>query len=174
MDSVYTNDMTFWHPLMSVQGKENMLGVARLWTFLCGHLEIDTKRVVSSMKEDVMLIDLERRFRPRLWPFFFPPLILWVHVIVHLVDVPGPQGGKLISRHEDHIMWEESLLFRNLGPFSRIHDEHIRPFMGRFFAAIGTLIYHFLVWLDLPWEDKTTTAKKQSKGFVQRTQQYLR
>ena len=71
-------------------------------------------------------------------------------------------------------MWEESLLFRNLGPFSRIHDEHIRPFMGRFFAAIGTLIYHFLVWLDLPWEDKTNTAKKQSKGFVQRTQQYLR
>ena len=45
MDSVYTDDMTFWHPFMSVQGKENMLGVARLWTFLCGHLEIDTKRV---------------------------------------------------------------------------------------------------------------------------------
>ena len=45
MDSVYADDLTFWHPLMTVKGKTNMLGVARLWTFLCGHLEIDTKRV---------------------------------------------------------------------------------------------------------------------------------
>ena len=48
---------------------------------------------VSSYKEDVMLIDLERRFRPRLCPFFFPPIVLWIHVIVHLVDAPGSHGG---------------------------------------------------------------------------------
>ena len=48
---------------------------------------------VPSYSEDVMLIDLERRFRPRLYPFFFPPIVLWVHVIVHLVSAQGPHGG---------------------------------------------------------------------------------
>jgi hypothetical protein len=50
-------------------------------------------RAVPSYNEEVMLIDLERRFRPRLYPFFFPPIILWVHVIVHLVNAPGSHGG---------------------------------------------------------------------------------
>lgn len=45
MNSVYNDSMTFWHPFMSVRGKQDMLGVARLWTFLNGHLEIDIKRV---------------------------------------------------------------------------------------------------------------------------------
>lgn len=154
MDSVYTDDVTFWHPALTVAGKQDMLGVARLWTFLFKDLEVDTRRVVSSYKEDVMLIDLERRFRPRLCPFFFPPVVLWVHVIVHLVDAPGSHGGKLINRHEDHIMWEESLLLRNLGPFSSVFRDVFRPFMGKVFSTAGTLIYHFLVWLDLPREKK--------------------
>ena len=63
-------------------------------------------------------------------------------------------AGKLISRHEDHIMWEESLLLRNLGPFSSVFHDILRPFMGKVFATAGTLIYHFLVWLDLPKEKK--------------------
>jgi len=52
-------------------------------------------RAVPSYNEDVMLIDLERRFRPRLYPFFFPPIVLWVHVIVHLVGAQGPHGGMI-------------------------------------------------------------------------------
>lgn len=63
-------------------------------------------------------------------------------------------AGKLISRHEDHIMWEESLLLRNLGPFSSVFHDIFRPFMGKVFSTAGTLIYHFLVWLDLPKEKK--------------------
>lgn len=149
MNGVYTDDLTFWHPFMSVSGKQDMLGVVRLWTFLNTHLEVDTRRVVPSHKEDVMLIDLERRFRPWLWPFFLPPIALWVHVIVHLVDAPGPNGGKLISRHEDHIMWEESLLLRNLGPFSTFFYNQVRPFTGKLFSTVGNLIYHFLLWLNL-------------------------
>lgn len=50
-------------------------------------------RAVPSYSEDVMLIDLERRFRPRLYPFFFPPIVLWIHVIVHLVGTQAPHGG---------------------------------------------------------------------------------
>ena len=45
MNGVYTDDLTFWHPFMSVSGKKDMLGVVRLWTFLNTHLEVDTRRV---------------------------------------------------------------------------------------------------------------------------------
>lgn len=45
MDSVYTDDVTFWHPALTVAGKQDMLGVARLWTFLFKDLEVDTRRV---------------------------------------------------------------------------------------------------------------------------------
>ena len=45
MNGVYTDDLTFWHPFMSVSGKQDMLGVVRLWTFLNTHLEVDTRRV---------------------------------------------------------------------------------------------------------------------------------
>ena len=57
------------------------------------HVSMALLRAVPSYNEDVMLIDLERRFRPRLYPFFFPPIVLWVHVIVHLVGSQGPHGG---------------------------------------------------------------------------------
>ena len=58
-------------------------------------------------------------------------------------------AGKLISRHEDHIMWEESLLLRNLGPFSTFFYNQVRPFTGKLFSTVGNLIYHFLLWLNL-------------------------
>ncbi len=51
-------------------------------------------------------------------------------------------------------MWEESLLMRNLGPLSHIFHDSFRPFMGKLFSTLGNLIYHFLVWLDLPKEKK--------------------
>ena len=57
------------------------------------HVVMSLLCAVPSYSEDVMLIDLERRFRPRLYPFFFPPIVLWVHVIVHLVGAQGPHGG---------------------------------------------------------------------------------
>ncbi len=65
-------------------------------------------------------------------------------------------AGKLISRHEDHIMWEESLLMRNLGPFSSFFHDYFRPFMGYVFATAGNLIFNFLTWLDLPKEKKVS------------------
>ena len=57
------------------------------------HVSMALLHAVPSYNEDVMLIDLERRFRPRLYPSFFPPIVLWVHVIVHLVGSQGPHGG---------------------------------------------------------------------------------
>ena len=51
-------------------------------------------------------------------------------------------------------MWEESLLMRNLGPLSNIFHDYFRPFMGKLLSTLGNLIYHFLVWLDLPKEKK--------------------
>ena len=45
MDSVYTDDVTFWHPALTVAGKQDVLGVARLWTFVFKDLEVDTRRV---------------------------------------------------------------------------------------------------------------------------------
>ena len=45
MNGIYTDDMTFWHPFLSVNGKQDMLGVARLWASLNKHLQVDTKRI---------------------------------------------------------------------------------------------------------------------------------
>lgn len=45
MNSVYSDDMTFWHPALTVAGKQDLLGVARLWTFLFKDLEVYTRRV---------------------------------------------------------------------------------------------------------------------------------
>ena len=45
MNSVYSDDMTFWHPALTVAGKQDLLGVARLWTFLFKDLEVLTRRV---------------------------------------------------------------------------------------------------------------------------------
>ena len=58
MDSVYTDDVTFWHPALTVAGKQDMLGVARLWTFLFKDLEVDTRRVGthgSTFVNDILL-----------------------------------------------------------------------------------------------------------------------
>lgn len=59
-------------------------------------------------------------------------------------------AGKLISRHEDHVMWEESLLLRNLGPFSIFFRDKIRRFQGIAMSVAGNMIYALLSWLDLP------------------------
>ena len=59
-------------------------------------------------------------------------------------------AGKLISRHEDHVMWEESLLLRNLGPFSIIFRDNIRRFQGIVMSIAGNIVYALLSWLDLP------------------------
>lgn len=49
---------------------------------------------VISQKQDIMLIDTERRFIPVIWPSFLPPIVLWIHVVVHLVDAPGANQGQ--------------------------------------------------------------------------------
>ena len=45
INSVYSDDVTFWHPALTVGGKQDLLGVARLWTFLFKDLEVYTRRV---------------------------------------------------------------------------------------------------------------------------------
>ncbi len=64
-----------------------------------------------------MLIDLERRFRPRLYPFFFPPIVLWVHVIVHLVGAQGPHGG--MTTHSVYLL----CITRQVLQSSNSHDD---------------------------------------------------
>jgi len=71
------------------------------------------------------------------------------HYMQHDCTVYVCNAGKLISRHEDHIMWEESLLLRNLGPFSTFFYNQIRPFTGKLFSTVGNFIYHVLLWLNL-------------------------
>lgn len=45
MNSVYSDEVTFWHPVLTVAGKQDLLGMARLWTFLFKDLEVNTRRV---------------------------------------------------------------------------------------------------------------------------------
>jgi len=61
-----------------------------------------------------------------------------------LVDKQLWLAGKVITKHEDHILWVESLILRNLGPFSRLYDVVIRRQIGIFFCWLGNSIYQVL------------------------------
>lgn len=54
--------------------------------------------------------------------------------------------GKVIVKHEDHILWVESLVMRNLGPVSHWFNIYGRRYMGRFFCFLGNFIYTVLLW----------------------------
>ena len=56
-------------------------------------------------------------------------------------------AGKVIVKHEDHILWVESLLMRNLGPVSRFFNRTVRRQNGRFFCFLGNFIYAALAWV---------------------------
>ncbi len=53
-----------------------------------------------------------------------------------------------IVKHEDHILWVESLVLRNLGPVSRLYDIVIRRYIGIFFCWLGNSIYQMLLFLS--------------------------
>ena len=53
-------------------------------------------------------------------------------------------AGKVILKHEDHVLWIESLLLYNLGPFSRLYDTVIRRKVGQAFSIIGNTVYNTL------------------------------
>jgi hypothetical protein len=57
-------------------------------------------------------------------------------------------AGKVIVKHEDHILWVESLVLRNLGPVSRLYDIVIRRYIGIFFCWLGNSIYQMLLFLS--------------------------
>ena len=57
-------------------------------------------------------------------------------------------AGKVIVKHEDHVLWVESFLLRNLGPFSRFYDHTIRRLIGMFFSFVGNCIYTWLLFLS--------------------------
>ena len=65
-------------------------------------------------------------------------------------------AGKVITKHEDHILWVESLVLRNLGPVSRLYDRVIRRYVGIFFCWLGNAIYQTLAMLShaVSWLDK--------------------
>ena len=56
-------------------------------------------------------------------------------------------AGKVIVKHEDHVLWVESLLLRNMGPVSRFYDHFIRRMNGKLFSIIGNSIYTMLFHL---------------------------
>ena len=55
---------------------------------------------------------------------------------------------KVIVKHEDHILWVESLVLRNLGPVSRLYDIVIRRYIGIFFCWLGNSIYQTLLFFS--------------------------
>ena len=57
----------------------------------------------------------------------------------------GNAGYKVIVKHEDHILWVESLVLRNLGPISRLYDVIIRRQIGILFCWLGNSIYQALL-----------------------------
>lgn len=50
----------------------------------------------------------------------------------------------MITKHEDHILWVESLVLRNLGLVSRLYDSTIRRYIGILFCWLGNTIYQAL------------------------------
>jgi len=46
-------------------------------------------------------------------------------------------AGKVTVKHEEHILWVESLVLRNLGPVSRLYDIVICRYIGIFFCWLG-------------------------------------
>ena len=51
-------------------------------------------------------------------------------------------------KHEDHVLWVESLLLRNMGPVSRFYDHTVRRLNGSLFCFIGNTVYTVLVYLS--------------------------
>lgn len=56
----------------------------------------------------------------------------------------GLAAGKVIVKHEDHVLWIESLLLYNLGPFSHFYGKTVRRRVGQAFSIIGNTVYSVL------------------------------
>jgi hypothetical protein len=145
---LYKEDAEFWHPFCIVRGRENIIGVWQFWCSINSYLRANIRRTVVSQYQDLVLVDIEHQFKPFLWPFFLPPITLWVHAVLTLEPLPGALGGFQIVKHEDHVLWVESLLLRNLGPLSHLYDKVVRRLIGLFFCFIGNMIYNTMAWLS--------------------------
>ncbi|KAL3144033.1 hypothetical protein ABBQ32_003837 [Trebouxia sp. C0010 RCD-2024] len=151
--SMYADDAEFIHTFFTVNGKHNIFGAHNLWISLMRKSEAKIQRLVCAESQDLVLVDLEQRYWPYLWwPYLWwpewAPLAIWVHVILTLEDAHTIKAGKVIVKHEDHVLWVESLLLRNLGPFSRFYDHTIRRLIGIFFSVVGNSIYTLLLHLS--------------------------
>ena len=51
----------------------------------------------------------------------------------------------MVSRHEDHALWVESMLFSHLNPVGTFYAKYIRPINGHLFGIFGRSIYGGLV-----------------------------
>lgn len=167
---MYSEEAIFYHPLFVVKGKENIFGAHMFWASINRKTDARVKRIVLGENDDLAMVDVEQQFWPYLWWPGWPPLALWVHIILTLKD--SDQGeGKVIVQHEDHILWVESLVLRNLGPISRLYDTTIRRQIGIFFCWLGNTIYQTLLFLsqaaDQFWEEFSSARngkQQQSKS----------
>ncbi|KAL3150047.1 hypothetical protein ABBQ38_013397 [Trebouxia sp. C0009 RCD-2024] len=143
---MYSENAEFWHPLFIVKGRENIFGAHMFWSCINRKTNARVKRIVLGERDNIVMVDLEQQYWPYLWLPGWPPLAIWVHVILTLEDARTTRAGKVITKHEDHVLWLESLVLRNLGPFSRFYDSTIRRCIGIFFCWLGNLIYEALAW----------------------------
>lgn len=165
---MYSEEAEFWHPLFIVKGKENIFGAHMFWSFINRRTNAKVKRIVLGENDDLVMVDLEQQYWPYLWHPAWPPLAIWVHVILTLKKADTDRFSKVIVKHEDHILWVESLVLRNLGPVSRLYDIVIRRYIGIFFCWLGNSIYQMLLFLshaaDMFWEEFTTAKNAPAQS----------
>lgn len=142
--AMYTPDAEFSHPLAICRGYKQIAGFYQLWCTFNRKIEAKIVRIVPAKDRSIVVLDVEQHFTPFFWPPFLPSPQIWLYVILHLVD--GPNGGKQVSRHEDHAFWVESILFSSLNPVGCLHANYIRPVNGKLFGIFGRAVHHVLAW----------------------------
>eukprot|EP00891_Asterochloris_glomerata_P005428 jgi/Astpho2/5428/Aster-x1292 len=146
VNTCYSPNAMFAHPLFIVYGRPAIRGIWFFWARVMNRrIRGQVRAIVPSDNNDLVLADVVQQFIPRWWPFniYFS---LYVHAVLTLEQ--STSGGFHIVKHEDHVLWLESLFLCNLGPVSWFLRERVRIWMGWYEVMLGHAIYTSAVWLD--------------------------
>ncbi|KAK9833268.1 hypothetical protein WJX81_001446 [Elliptochloris bilobata] len=136
--ALYAEDAVLWNSLYTVRGRDKIFGAINFWVLFNREFTVKINRIVPS--GNTVLVDVSQEYKPFWWPPLLPPRIMWNHIILTLAD--GPNGSKVIVRHENHPLALEATLIANLGPISWLINV-MRGLNGILFGFAGRLIYYF-------------------------------
>ncbi|RIA91740.1 hypothetical protein C1645_766932 [Glomus cerebriforme] len=134
LKTYFTEDAVLTHPILNVEGRENIRKVFRVWTLL-------NKQPPEIINKDHLIfngitavVNVKQHLRPRLFPF--------LHFAVPSVTVlrfrEGDDGLSYIVKQEDN--WTLEGLIRSVPLINWWYENVVRVFVGNMVTSMGSFL----------------------------------